>query len=86
MKELRHDEIRRAVRETHGREAQSPAMRCMSSSRRLGDLENILRAGGFAEVGIQPRNESTSFIRNRAPGQDIEDFVVLANIEAVKTA
>jgi hypothetical protein len=44
----------------------------------------MLKKSGFAEIKIEPKDESKSFIRDWAPGRKIEDFVVSATIEACK--
>jgi hypothetical protein len=44
----------------------------------------MLRECGFHDIGIQPKDESREFIREWAPGRNIEDYIVSAIIEAVK--
>lgn len=48
------------------------------------DLEEMMRAAGFEQIRIQPKDESKEFIKEWAPGQNVTDFVVSATIEAVK--
>ena len=57
---------------------------CMGNASLIENLENIMRAAGFAEIRIEPRDESREFIRDWAPGRGVEDYVVSATIEAVK--
>ena len=57
---------------------------CISGASLIDELEHMLREAGFANIRIQPKDESREFIRDWAPGIDVEDFVVSANIEAVK--
>jgi len=57
---------------------------CMAGASLIGDLEVMLQAAGFAGIRIQPKDASRAFIREWAPGRSIEDYVVSANIEAVK--
>ncbi len=47
-------------------------------------LTLMLEQAGFANIQINPKDESKQFIRNWAPGTKIEDYVVSATIEAVK--
>lgn len=57
---------------------------CMAGASLIGELEAALRAAGFERISISPKEESRSFIREWAPGRKVEDYVVSANIEAVK--
>jgi arsenite methyltransferase len=57
---------------------------CMAGASLIGDLEAALRNAGFEGIRIMPKDESRSFIREWAPGRKVEDYVVSANIEAVK--
>jgi SAM-dependent methyltransferase len=57
---------------------------CMAGASLIAELESMLRAAGFERVSITPKDASREFIRDWAPGRRIEDFVVSANIEAVK--
>ncbi len=55
---------------------------CMSGASHIDDLESMLKTAGFTQISIKPKEESKQFIRRW--GSKIEDFVVSANIEAVK--
>ena len=57
---------------------------CMAGASLLQDLERMLTDCGFAQIRIKPKDESKTFIRDWAPGKNIEDFVVSATIEASK--
>ena len=57
---------------------------CMAGASQITELESMLHAAGFEQVGITPKDASRSFIRDWAPGTRIEELVVSANIEAVK--
>ncbi|MHB1214664.1 MAG: arsenite methyltransferase [Thiobacillus sp.] len=57
---------------------------CMGNASLIVDLEEMMRAAGFEQIRIQPKNESKEFIKDWAPGQNVTDFVVSATIEAVK--
>ena len=50
----------------------------------IAELDETLRALGFDDVRIAPKEESKSFIREWAPGTPVTDYVVAATIEAVK--
>ena len=57
---------------------------CMAGATPLAELDKTLRALGFEDVRIAPKEESKSFIRDWAPGTPVTDYVVAATIEAVK--
>lgn len=57
---------------------------CMGNASLIEDLEEMMRAAGFEQIRIQPKDESKEFIKDWAPGQNVTDYVVSATIEAVK--
>lgn len=57
---------------------------CMAGASSIDALEAMLRAAGFEDIRIEPKDQSREFIRHWAPGRNIEDYVVSATIEAVK--
>lgn len=57
---------------------------CMGNASLVTDLEAMIRAAGFEQIRIQPKDESKAFIEDWAPGRKVTDFVVSATIEAVK--
>lgn len=57
---------------------------CMGNASLIEDLQAMIEAAGFREVTIRPKDESREFIRDWAPGQGVEDYVVSATIEAVR--
>ena len=57
---------------------------CVGGAATIGELEEILRACGFEQIRIRPKDESREFIRDWAPGRRIEDYVVSATIEAIR--
>ena len=57
---------------------------CMGNASLIVDLEAMMRAAGFEQIRIQPKDESKTFIEDWAPGRKVTDFVVSATIEAVK--
>jgi len=58
---------------------------CMAGALLIDELEKILNDVGFSEIRITPKDESRDFIKDWAPGQGIEDYVLSASIEAVKS-
>jgi len=58
---------------------------CMSGASSITEIENLLKDAGFEAIAINPKNKSREFIRNWAPDSKIEDYVVSATIEAVKS-
>ncbi|MBK1718230.1 arsenite methyltransferase [Thiocystis violacea] len=57
---------------------------CMAGAVKVAELDAMLKAAGFVAIRITPKDASRDFIRDWAPGTAIEDFVISANIEAVK--
>lgn len=57
---------------------------CMAGASLIDELEDILNEAGFSDIRITPKDESREFIRDWAPGRNVEDYVLSANIEAVK--
>jgi hypothetical protein len=56
----------------------------MAGAMEIDELRATILAAGFTEVRLAPKDESREFIRDWAPGQKVEDYVVSATIEAVK--
>jgi arsenite methyltransferase len=59
---------------------------CVSGASSIDELETYLREAGFEYIFIEPKEESREFIKEWAPGRDVEDYVVSAYIQAVKPA
>ncbi|MCB1802462.1 MAG: arsenite methyltransferase [Gammaproteobacteria bacterium] len=57
---------------------------CMGNAAMVEDLEDMLRAAGFGQVRIEPRDESKAFIRDWAPQHNVTDYLVSAAISALK--
>ena len=57
---------------------------CMGNASLIEDLKEMITAAGFENVRIEPKDESKEFIRDWAPDHNVTDYVVSANIEAVK--
>jgi arsenite methyltransferase len=57
---------------------------CVAGAALISDLESALRSAGFEQISIVPKEESREFIREWAPGRRAEEYVVSANIEAIK--
>ena len=57
---------------------------CIGGAASVEDLQHMLRSAGFEAIRIRLREESRDLIKTWAPGQKAEDYVVSADIEAVK--
>lgn len=57
---------------------------CVSGASSIEELNNMMQLAGFKEIKIEPKDESRDFIKDWAPGSNIEDFVISANIQAIK--
>lgn len=57
---------------------------CMAGASHIDELQQMLEDSGFVDIVITPKDESKDFIRDWAPGRNIEDYVLSAYIQAVK--
>lgn len=57
---------------------------CMGNASLIEELEEIIKAAGFTQVRIEPKDESKEFIRDWEPDRNVTDYVVSASIEAIK--
>ena len=57
---------------------------CMSGASSVDKLQTLLYNAGFSDIRIEPKDKSREFIKDWAPGKGIENYVISANIEAVK--
>jgi SAM-dependent methyltransferase len=59
---------------------------CVSGASTIDVLAEMLEEAGFEDVRIEPKGDSREFIREWAPGTDVDDYVRSASIEAKKPA
>jgi SAM-dependent methyltransferase len=57
---------------------------CVAGAQQIDELRALLEELGFTNISIRPRDGSKEFIRDSAPGSNLEDFIASASIEAVK--
>ncbi|MDH5423429.1 MAG: arsenite methyltransferase [Gammaproteobacteria bacterium] len=57
---------------------------CMAGASEIEELKKMMADSGFINIVITPKDESRSFIKDWAPGTNIEDFVISAYIQASK--
>jgi len=57
---------------------------CIGNAALVDDLEQWMADAGFVDIAIEPKDESREFIRDWAPGHNVEDYVLSATIEATK--
>lgn len=57
---------------------------CLAGATLLSDLDAILKECGFYDIRITPKTESREFIKDWAPGLNLEDYVAPAIIQATK--
>ena len=57
---------------------------CVGGAETIEKLEAIMQEAGFSMINLQPKDESSEFIREWVPGRKVEDFVLSATIEAKK--
>lgn len=57
---------------------------CMAGASLITEIEDMLHSAGFVNVQVTPKDESKKFISDWAPGTQVTDYVVSANIEGIK--
>lgn len=57
---------------------------CMSGASSITELQDMLENSGFTQISIKPKDDSKSFIKDWAPGTNVEDYVMSAYIQAIK--
>jgi len=57
---------------------------CTTGAASVATLEGMLADAGFSQIRIQPKAESRTFVKDWAPGTNIEEYILSASIEAVK--
>ncbi|MDQ7073865.1 MAG: arsenite methyltransferase [Gammaproteobacteria bacterium] len=57
---------------------------CMAGASQVNLLEEMIKAAGFEQVRIAPKDNSKEFIKDWAPGRGVEEYVLSATIEAIK--
>jgi SAM-dependent methyltransferase len=57
---------------------------CISGASSAAEVEEMLRDAGFVDIVIQPKDQSREFIQEWEPGRNLEDYVLSANMTAVK--
>lgn len=57
---------------------------CVAGASRIDLLENVLAEAGFTEIRITPQDQTRTLISKWAPGNNAEDYIVSASIQAVK--
>jgi len=57
---------------------------CIAGAIFIDDVEIMLKEAGFVNLRIHTKDESKIFINDWLPGRQIEDYVVSAEIEALK--
>ena len=57
---------------------------CVAGAASVGEVETMLREAGFDDIRVDVKEESREFIREWAPGRNVEQYVASATIEAAK--
>ncbi|WP_379139750.1 arsenite methyltransferase [Paenibacillus sp. sgz500992] len=58
---------------------------CISGASSISDVEAMLRESGFADIRIEPKDESRTFIKDWVPGANVDQYIVSAVIKAAKS-
>jgi len=57
---------------------------CISGASPVSEVEEMLRAAGFVDISVSPKDQSREFIGTWEPGRKLEDYVLSAGITATK--
>jgi SAM-dependent methyltransferase len=57
---------------------------CISGAATVTEVEAMLRAAGFEDIDIRPKDESREFIQDWDPDRKLEDYVLSASMRATK--
>ena len=57
---------------------------CVSGAATVVEITEMLQEAGFQDIQIQTKDESRELIKEWVPGKNVQDYIVSANIEAVK--
>lgn len=57
---------------------------CVSGASSATEVEEMLEAAGFVNIVIRPRDQSREFIQEWEPGEKLEDYVLSADMTAIK--
>ena len=57
---------------------------CIAGASTVDEVEQMLRAAGFVDVVIEPKDQSREFIQEWQPGRKLEDYVLSASMTATK--
>lgn len=57
---------------------------CVSGASSATEVEEMLEAAGFVNIVIRPRDQSREFIQEWEPGKKLEDYVLSADMTAIK--
>ena len=58
---------------------------CIAGASTGDEVVAMLQEAGFSDIQVTPKNESKAFIKDWAPGSGAENYVLSADIVAVKT-
>jgi arsenite methyltransferase len=57
---------------------------CISGASSVAEVEGMLRAAGFVDILIEPKDQSREFIQDWEPGRKLDDYVLSASMTATK--
>jgi hypothetical protein len=57
---------------------------CISGASSVDELKTMLTESGFADVVVEPKDDSKTFIKDCIPGTNVESYIVSAVIKGVK--
>jgi arsenite methyltransferase len=57
---------------------------CIAGASTLSEVKEMLRAAGFVDIVVEPKDQSREFIQEWEPGRKLEDYVLSASMTAIK--
>ena len=57
---------------------------CVAGASTLSEVKEMLRVAGFADIIVEPKDQSREFIQEWQPGRKLEDYVLSASMTATK--
>lgn len=57
---------------------------CIAGASTVSEVKDMLRATGFVDINVEPKDQSREFIQEWQPGRKLDDYVLSASITAKK--
>ncbi len=78
------DVVATAVLPPEWREDMRLMSACIAGASTVSEVKDMLRAAGFVDINVEPKDQSREFIQEWQPGRKLDDYVLSASITAKK--